>query len=53
MTNQEPWADLITSENIHWIYGEGIKRKGGMGSPSKEGCVDAALEPVINFIPAN
>lgn len=43
MTNPEPWSGLITSADIHWLYGEGIKRKGGTGSHSKDGCVDAAL----------
>jgi death-on-curing protein len=43
MTATEPWADLINSGDIHWLYGEGIKRKGGTGSVSQSGCVDAAL----------
>ena len=43
MTNPEPWSEIITSADIHWLYGEGIKRKGGTGSHSKDGCVDAAL----------
>ena len=43
MTPTEPWEDLITSDDIHWLYGEGIKRKGGTGSVSQSGCVDGAL----------
>ena len=43
MTNAEPWANLISSSDIHWLYGEGIKRKGGTGSNSQSGCVDGAL----------
>jgi death on curing protein len=48
MTNREPWVDWISIEDIHTLYGEGIKRKGGTGSPSRDGCVDGSLGAAYN-----
>lgn len=48
MTLLQPWTQWITSEIIHFLYGEGIKRHGGTGSPSKNGCVDGSLGAAYN-----
>lgn len=43
MSPETPWDRWITNDEVHYLYGEGIKRHGGTGSISKDGCVEAAL----------
>lgn len=38
-----PWEKWITNHKVHELYAEGIRRYGGTGSRSKDGCIDAAL----------
>lgn len=46
--NAQPWTEWIDSETIHSLYAEGMEKYGGMFSPSKDGCVDAALGAAYN-----
>src|SRR2546421_9495018 len=48
MNRPEPWNQWIDLETIHSLYAAGIHNYGGLGSPSKEGCVDAALGAAYN-----
>lgn len=48
MNGPAPWSEWITHDDVHWLYGEGIKQHGGSGSPSQPGCVDAALGAAYN-----
>ena len=41
--SQQPWERWISADRVHELYSEGIKRYGGSGSKSKDGCVDGAL----------
>jgi death on curing protein len=43
VSNDAPWERWISDDEVHYLYGEGIKRYGGTGSNSKAGCVEAAL----------
>lgn len=43
-----PWEEWIDNQIIHSLYAEGIKRHGGLGSPSKDGCIDGALGAAFN-----
>lgn len=43
MSSARPWKVWIDYEQIHELYAEGITRYGGLSSPSKDGCIDAAL----------
>jgi death-on-curing protein len=48
MTPLQPWGQWITSEDLHTLYAEGIRRHGGSGSASKDGCVDGSLGAAYN-----
>lgn len=43
MNTYQPWKEWIDIDIIHSLYADGINKYGGLGSPSKDGCVDAAL----------
>jgi death-on-curing protein len=43
MNGATPWENWIDEDIVHSLYAEGIRRYGGLGSPSKNGCIDGAL----------
>jgi len=48
MTHPQPWTQWVDIDTIHQLYADGIARYGGSGSPSKDGCIDAALGAAYN-----
>ena len=48
MSALQPWTQWIDDAIIHNLYADGINQHGGLGSPSKNGCVDAALGAAYN-----
>jgi prophage maintenance system killer protein len=43
MNTKQPWTEWIDEDIVHSLYADGIQKYKGFGSPSKPGCVDAAL----------
>jgi death on curing protein len=48
MSQPAPWEQWIDFQTIDLLYGEGINRYGGLRSPSKDGCIEAALGAAYN-----
>lgn len=48
MNAAAPWEEWIDTDIIHSLYADGIKKYGGLGSPSKDGCIHAALGAAFN-----
>ena len=48
MNEATPWTRWISSEEVHQLYAQGIEKYGGASSPSKDGCVSAALGAAYN-----
>jgi death-on-curing protein len=48
MNSKQPWTEWIDYDTIHSLYADGIQKYGGMGTPSKDGCIDGALGAAYN-----